>query len=88
VPLEFRRTEVHLIGNCGAEDALELAEWLSKRKRPKVHMSECAHLHAALLQTLEAFRPVIVTPPADPFLARWVMPAFAPPRALEKEVGT
>jgi hypothetical protein len=76
MPLEFRRSEVCLSGSCTAEEALDLAEWLAKRKRPKTNLAECTHMHTALLQTLLAYKPQISAPPADAFLATWVMPAL------------
>jgi hypothetical protein len=75
--LEFRDDEVRLIDSCGAEEALELADWLSKLELPKVDLAACTHLHAALLQTLLAYRPAISAGPEDPFLARWVLPVLA-----------
>ncbi len=82
MPLEFGRTEVALVGNCGAEEALELADWLAKRKRPKVNLAGCSHLHAALLQTIAAYRPAISAEPTDAFLARWLLPILtAAPKA-------
>jgi hypothetical protein len=74
MPLTFARNEVALTGACGAEEALDLAEWLAKRKRPRVNLAACTHLHAALLHTLLIFRPSVCAGPADPFLSRWVMP--------------
>jgi hypothetical protein len=74
MPLTFARSEVALTGACGAEEALELAEWLAKRKRPRVNLAACTHLHAALLHTLLFHRPAISGAPADPFLSRWIMP--------------
>jgi hypothetical protein len=72
--LQFRRNEVVFSESCGADEALELAEWLAKQKRPKAHLAACAHLHAALLQTLLAYKPSISAAPTDPFLRRWVLP--------------
>jgi hypothetical protein len=72
--LEFRRNEVVLSQSCGAEEALELVDWLSRHKRPKVHLGACEHLHAALLQTLLAHKPAVSVGPTDPFLRSWVLP--------------
>ena len=77
MPLEFRRNEVCLTGSCGAEDALELADWLTKHKRAKVSLAACTHLHTALLQTLLAYKPAVSVGPEDPFLARWILPVLA-----------
>ena len=82
MPLEFRNDEVVLVGSCGAEDALELVDWLSKLELPKVDLAACTHLHAALLQTLLAYKPVISAGPEDPFLGRWVLPVLAAARGV------
>lgn len=76
MPLEFRRSEVCLSGSCTAEEALDLAEWLAKRKRSKANLADCTHLHTALLQTLLAYKVQISAPPNDAFLATWVVPVL------------
>ncbi len=75
--LEFRDDEVRLIGACGAEEALELSEWFAKIESPKADLGTCTHLHAALLQTLLAFKPVVCVEPDDSFLRRWIAPILA-----------
>lgn len=77
MPLRFGSGEVALTDSCGAEDALELADWLAKEHQPKADLRACSHLHAAVLQTLLAYKPVLSAPPVDPFLLRWVVPALA-----------
>ena len=77
MPLEFRADTVSLRATCGAEDALELADWLSRTELPKADLEACTHLHAALLQTLLAYKPTITIGPEDPFLARWILPVLA-----------
>ncbi len=78
--LTFTRNEVTLAGACGAEEALELAEWLVKRRRPRVKLTDCTHLHSALLATLLAHRPTISGAPSDPFLAKWIEPILTAAR--------
>jgi len=80
VALTFTRNEVALAGACGAEEALELMEWLVKRRRPRVKLTDCTHLHSALLATLLACRPAISGPPNDPFLAKWIEPILTAAR--------
>jgi hypothetical protein len=80
MPLEFARSEVTLHGACGAEEALELVEWLAKKRRARVNLGDCTHLHSALLQTLLAFGPAISVPPHEPFLARWIVPLLTAAR--------
>lgn len=78
MPLEFRDHEVRLVETCGAEEALELSDWLSNTELPKVDIAECTNLHPALLQTLLAYKPVLSAEPKDPFLIRWIRPMLAP----------
>lgn len=60
---------------CGAEEALELLEWLRSRPRAAaVDLAACEHMHSSLLQVLLLARPCVQALPADPFLARWVAP--------------
>jgi hypothetical protein len=77
MPLEFRADTVCFTQTCGAEDALELADWLLRTELPKADLGKCTHLHAALLQTLLAFKPTVSVGPEDPFLARWILPELA-----------
>jgi hypothetical protein len=74
VPLELRDDEASLVGSCTADEALEFSDWLANSAQPKVDLAACTHLHAALLQTLLAYKPAITARPADPFLARWISP--------------
>ncbi len=80
MPLEFRPSEVRLVDTCGAEDALELVDWLSKEERPAVDLAACTNMHPALLQTLLAFKPAISAGPTDPFITQWILPLLAPVR--------
>jgi hypothetical protein len=77
VPLDFRPNDVGLTGSCGAEDALELAEWLANNRAATVDLASCTHLHAAVLQTLLAYRPAISAALHDAFLSRWIGPLLA-----------
>jgi hypothetical protein len=79
MPLEFRADCVALVDACGAEDALELADWFARSEAPKADLAACTHLHAALLQTLLAYEPSITAAPVDPFLARWILPLLTTP---------
>ena len=69
---------MHLEDHCTVEEALDLLEFLRGKRAPKVVLTRCAGLHAALLQVLAAARPAAIAPPADPALARAVMPFLQP----------
>jgi hypothetical protein len=75
--LAFEHNEIWLIDGCGAEEALELVDLLSKAERPTINLSRCTYLHAALLQTVLAYKPAITAGPTEPFLQRWIFPMLA-----------
>ncbi|MGD0471910.1 MAG: hypothetical protein ABSB70_01695 [Candidatus Velthaea sp.] len=77
MPLQFEQDEIWLIDACGAEEALELVDLLSRPQRPKINLSRCSYLHAALLQTVLAYKPAISQGPTEPFLERWIVPMLA-----------
>lgn len=85
MPLKAAAGEIALIATCGAEEALELAEWLSTAELPNVDLGSCIHMHAALLQTLLAYNPRISVEPQDPFMRRWIVPILARNRETAKE---
>ncbi len=80
MPLVFTDTQVRFEAVCTVEDALPLLEFLRVSAAPEVDLSACTHLHTALLQLLLAARPRLVSPPADPTLARWVAPMLTAER--------
>lgn len=74
MPIRYEASTAFFEGACAPEEALELIEWLRERKRPKVNLKACEHLHTAILQVLLALRPPLSERPDDPFLAAWVAP--------------
>lgn len=59
---------VRLEGDCHVEDAETLLRFLLGEDRVVVDMSQCRHLHGAVLQVLLSFGPQVVAGPTDPFL--------------------
>ncbi len=57
-------------GTCAVEEAETLLAWLRDTPGAKVDMAGCEHIHTAVLQTLLAVRPTIVSSLPDPLLAR------------------
>jgi hypothetical protein len=80
MPITLHEGVAHLEGLCPIEDAEALLDMLRQAEMPPVDLSQCEHLHMAVLQTLLALRPPIAAPPSDPLLARLVGPAVAPPK--------
>jgi hypothetical protein len=72
--LVFTETQARFEGVCTVEDALPLLEFLTGSAAPEVDLSDCTHLHTALLQLLLAVRPEVAVSPVDPSLVRWVGP--------------
>jgi hypothetical protein len=79
MPLVFTDTEARFEDVCTVEDALPLFEFLTNSEAPQIDLSACTYLHTALLQLLLVAGPRIAAPPADPSLARWVVPLLNPP---------
>lgn len=73
MPLVLRDGSGTLSGTVTVDEVEELVGWLrASRRRPRISMRDCNHLHTAALQALLVFRPKISTPPSDVFLATQV----------------
>ena len=70
-----------LQGVVGVKDAEPLLEWMMASDEVTLDLSECQHVHGAVLQLLmatrESLRYRIVAWPADPHLADWLKGALA-----------
>jgi|YelNatPaOPRAMG01_1025707.scaffolds.fasta_scaffold51806_3 ABC-type transporter Mla MlaB component len=65
MPIEFKNNKAKLTGLINIEDAESLFNWLIKKKKPKVDLSEVNHIHTAALQILLIFRSTIVNFPEN-----------------------
>lgn len=74
MPLRFDGPNVVFEGACMVEEALGLAEHWRAAPPGTADLSACTYLHTALLQVIAAAAPAAVVAPADPLLARWIMP--------------
>ena len=83
MPITFAKTTASFNGSCSAEETADLAAWLAGRKRPRVNLKACSHLHTALLQVLMAGKVTVTKQPSDPFLARWLPSCLVPERNSE-----
>lgn len=90
MPLRLCDDVVLFEGDCAVEEADALLAWLRPETRPAVDLSDCTHLHAALLQLLLALRPGLVAAPPDPFIRKILAglpPAITPsPSPAEEPV--
>ena len=76
--LRFDGPDVIFEGACMVEEALGLAEHWRAEPPGTADLSACTYLHTALLQVIAAAAPAAVVAPADPLLARWIMPVLSP----------
>ncbi len=65
---------IMLSGNCPAADAETLLQLLLQQPHATVDWRGCAAAHGAVVQVLLAARPILIGPPEDAFLARFVAP--------------
>jgi hypothetical protein len=73
LPLVLRDGSGTLSGTVTVDEVEELVGWLrASRRRPRIAMRDCNHLHTAALQALAVFQPKVSTLPADAFLAAQV----------------
>ena len=68
MPAKYTKKTVNLVGQVTVEEAEELSNWLKKTPGAAVKVSQCDHIHAAVLQVLLALAPSIRGEPADPWL--------------------
>jgi len=71
--IRYLKKHAALEGVVSVEDAEALQAWLREQRTPAVHLGQCEHVHAAVLQVLLTQRPKIVARPA----ARWLAAALA-----------
>lgn len=70
MPITYEGDRAVLSGQCDVTDALDFSEWLAAPGAARlVDLSEAEHLHLAVLQCLQYFRPETKGRPKDEFLA-------------------
>lgn len=67
---------LRLQGDCQVEEAETLVGLLQSAGASSVDLSQCRHLHSALVQALLAFRVRIVGESQTPFIRDFVAPAL------------
>jgi hypothetical protein len=78
MPIAVTETIAIFEGVCEIEQAEALLDWLRKTPAPQIDLSQCEHMHTAVLQTLLAVRPTIVAMPPDPLIARILRETASP----------
>ena len=75
--------QVRLVGLCRVEDAEPLTALLQGISGATLDLSACEGLHAAVLQAILAFHPVLAGVPGDAFLRDYLLPALTGERQVE-----
>lgn len=74
MPLELHESTATVVGTLAVEEVADLVTWLRETARPRINLRRASHLHTAAVRALIAFRPKVSGLPADPFIARQVLP--------------
>jgi hypothetical protein len=62
--------------SCPSEDAEVLVRHLASNPTADVDLRNCDFAHTAVIQVLLAFKPVLLGPPLENSIWRWVYPAL------------
>jgi hypothetical protein len=65
---------IRLEGDCRVEEAETLTAFLENGGGWTVDVSQCRHLHAALVQALLRFGPMVQGVPENPFIRDMIVP--------------
>ena len=84
--LQFDDQVATLAGTVTVEEAETLSNWLKAQVAleggmPAVNLSDCEHVHAAVLQTLLALKPALAGEPANPYLKQVLSAALGSTQA-------
>lgn len=77
MPLELDERTATLTGSVTVDEVEPFVAWLRANPKGRVNLKGCTHLHTGVLQAMLLFGPKVSAPPADPFLAEWVLPVLA-----------
>ncbi len=76
MPIIFKENITFLENIVGIEEAEELLKWLETHKEGAVDLSNCSHLHTAIVQILMVARNPVIQLPTNAQLALWLRTAF------------
>ncbi len=71
--IEFNAAVARFEGQCRLEEASALFEWLEQTPAAKIDLTDCEHIHTAILQILMVAKPEMLAPPASQFLRQWLL---------------
>lgn len=74
MPIRYEGDTVHLEGFCAVDEAEVLLGFLETHVGAEVELSQCQHMHTALLQLLLGYRVALVGEAYNPFIGKWIVP--------------
>lgn len=67
---------IHLEGDCHVEAAETLVAMIHAHPGQPVDLSQCRHLHSAVVQALLVLKPLRRGDCGDPFVKTWILPVI------------
>ncbi len=77
MPIEYKKNQATFLDVASVEEAEPLLAWLQEKKKPKVDLARCTHIHPANLQVLMALNTKIVSWPEDDRFRAWLQSALS-----------
>ena len=77
--MTYKRNVARFSDTVGVDEAETFLSWLHDHPRPKLDLTACTHIHAALLQVLMASRLPIAKWPNQAALTTWLKSALSLP---------
>jgi hypothetical protein len=74
MPIRYEGETIHMEGFCAIDEAEELLRFLELHRGAQVVLTECQHLHTALLQLLLSYRVCLAGEAYNPFVSKWIVP--------------
>jgi len=69
---------IRLEGDCHVEAAETLVSLIEAHPGSAVDLTQCRHLHSAVVQALLVLKPPRWGACGDPFVATWILPSQSP----------
>lgn len=79
MPVRYEEDTIHMDGFCAIDEAEELVRFLEEHPKSRVELSQCQHMHTALLQLLLSYRVELRGEAYNPFISKWIVPLLRAP---------
>lgn len=85
VPIRYEGNTIHMDSFCAIDEAEGMVRFLEEHSSPRVELTQCQHMHTALLQLLLSYRVELAGEAYNPFISKWIVPLLQAPGA--RDVG-